>query len=202
MDRLPTLWSKALLIICKACVKALARMYAKCKENASVNFGVYEVTFETYCIPIEDLCREYQIQIPEYKSKSASKFSRWLISWKYGWPLPVRCVWLKGKQLEEITSANSPNELAIIAQAIWNKAIRQTIDKKKLNAQSKTCRSAESSATNKPKISTVNVKSLPKVQIIRHSPLESQSTKSKPFFEGTNQENIRTIQGAVIDNSF
>ena len=201
MNRMAIIIKRCWQSLRRAHARALSRMYAQFRRRTSpIQMGEYIVYFETYCPSILKECNEFGLPIPEIPSRSPSKAEELFLSWRFGWPWPVRIVSRKGRSI--IVTATTPEEMGQTIQQIWNSS-RTTYSKPTEPLQTMQNdpmppkRARQSVIATPHRTHIVNSPQLPKMVVMSASTIPS--TKAT---EEQQKVSLTEVAGAIIDNSF
>ena len=202
MNRMAIIIKRCWQSLRRAHARVLSRMYAQFRSRtAPIQMGEYTVNFETYCPSILKECNEFGLPIPDIPSRSPNKAEELFLSWRFGWPWPVRIVSRKGRSI--VVTATTPEEMGQTIQQIWNssRAIysKPTEPLQTMQNNPKPPKRAKQSviATTSHRAHVVNSPQLPKMVMMSASTIPS--TKAT---EEQQNVSLTEVAGAVIDYSF
>lgn len=201
MNRMAIIIKRCWQSLRRAHARVLSRMYAQFRRRTSpIQMGEYTVYFETYCPSILKECNEFGLPIPEIPSRSPSKAEELFLSWRFGWPWPVRIVSRKGRSI--VVTATTPEEMGQAIQQIWNSSCaifsKPTEHIRTMQNDPKSPKRARQSVIATPhRTHIVNSPQLPKMVMMSASTIPS--TKAT---EEQQNVSLTEVAGAVIDYSF
>lgn len=170
----------------KTRARVLARMYASYKiKSPSVQMGNCRVYYETYCLPIQDMCHDLGIRIPDMPPRQPTLLVRWYLRLRFGWPWPVQLISYDGKRQDDV--ARTPVEMARNLQRIWDRAVKQAVKKE---GEIKTMREGTPTISEETK------------QSQRVSPPRIHEPDIRRNEPGTCEMAFTEVAGVIIDNSF
>lgn len=205
MNRLSITMSNVWLRIRRTRAKILTRIYAQYKRKSSpVRMGERTIYFETYCPSIQNTCDDLGVAVPILSPRIPNRIEEWFLSWRFGWPWPIRLASYGKKTLEVI--ATTPDEMAAVTQHIWDISCTQDIHQKDKPGKTllKPSRQQAITSGKQEQVATilqkrlVNPPQMSSTALVRPVSVSSSTPKPiKPI-----QEVIATVEGAIMDNSF